>query len=326
MLTVTAVPTDHRVVVASPPADPQPAEVWPLTGLSSVDATAEAKAAPSLDVKIENTPDARPQKGLEYADIVFEEYVEYGVSRLMAVFQSTFPDSVGPVRSLRPMDPNIAGSFNGAVVFSGANAGVLRDAKKTGELLLAQDLHSKGFFRVRTKPAPHNLWATVSALLEQASAKTAPPQQFDYAYPSSLASAAVSGTPTTHVAIRLSKISKPTWDWDSGSGTWLRSETSGPMMTFDGARISATNVVVLRVNVRYVYGFLPETLMFVDHAPGFVLTDGKYLPILWSKADRTDTIHLVTETGAPVDLAPGKTWVELLPRAGSKDTQSIDFG
>src|SRR5690606_521307 len=73
---------------------------WPLTGVS----TAEVADRPAMNVKIENSAAARPQTGLGSADVVWEEMVEGGITRLVAVFHSQVPETLGPIRSLRPMD------------------------------------------------------------------------------------------------------------------------------------------------------------------------------------------------------------------------------
>ena len=87
---------------------------------------------PAISVKIENTEQARPQTNLEFADVVFEENVEYGISRLIAVYQSDYPKEVGPIRSMRPMDKNIIGQFGGPLVFSGAQRRFINAAAASG--------------------------------------------------------------------------------------------------------------------------------------------------------------------------------------------------
>ena len=74
------------------------APVYPLTGLPVTDPA--AGATPALVVKIDNNPVARPQSGLNEADIVFEEIVEQ-LTRFAAVFQSHGADSgrADPLRS-----------------------------------------------------------------------------------------------------------------------------------------------------------------------------------------------------------------------------------
>ena len=89
----------------------------PLTGLP--DPTGASQTHSSLGVKIENTPEARPQSGLNVADIVYEEVVEGGITRFWAFFNTQAPTNVGPIRSVRFMDPNIVTPFGGVIAFSG---------------------------------------------------------------------------------------------------------------------------------------------------------------------------------------------------------------
>src|SRR5450759_5699865 len=98
---VTATPT--VVAVKAAPPKPDVPVVWPLTGV----ATTELVERPALAIKIENPREGRPQTGLEAADMVWEEVVEGGVTRYVAVFHSTIPGEVGPLRSVRPLDPAI---------------------------------------------------------------------------------------------------------------------------------------------------------------------------------------------------------------------------
>ncbi len=315
-VTVTPEPVVTRRPVADPPPDPIPTIAWPLTGLDATGVDPALLARPSLAIKIPNDGSkSRPQKNLEYADIVFEQYVESGIPRLVAVFHSNQPEEVGPVRSMREMDPNIVGSFQGPLVFSGANRNVMNYARSTGQVLIAQDLGDGGFFRTKDRYAPYNLHVNLADVVEQAADSPPPPQQFDYAYPAERATAAVQGTPATRLALRLSRYGAPGWDWQADAGVWTRTEFGEPDITVDGNQISATNVVVLFVRIYFNWG-LPVSDMIATNRAGYVATGGKYIPILWSKSDRTGTYVLTTQDGQPVTLAAGQTWVELIPNEG----------
>jgi hypothetical protein len=336
--TITATPRDNRDPVPSPPDDPIPSVVWPLTGLSAVGADPADVAGIALGVKVENGSMARPQSYLEYADIVFEEYINDSGVRFLAVFQTTLPDEVGPVRSARNMDPNLMGSFHTALVASGCNFEVQKVFQYAEQYLFMEDAkhsgvtkgyiwYSEGFFRVNPTISMHSLRVDLPVVADDAIAKGATPatKQFDYAYPAELATASVEGTPVGTIDIRFSGIGHPHWDWDATTGLWQRFEFSQPHLTQDGNQIAATNVIILRAAVVYSNGKNPESIVIVSGAPGFVATGGKVIPILWSKADRYDTFHLTTLDGEPVLLAPGKTWVEIVPRWGARDWATIKF-
>ena len=77
---------------------------WPLTGLPAEGA---APKHPVMVVKIDNTSSSSPQVGLGKADLVTEELVEGGSTRLAVFYYSQVPKSVGPVRSFRATDIGI---------------------------------------------------------------------------------------------------------------------------------------------------------------------------------------------------------------------------
>src|SRR4051794_7778966 len=100
-----APPRTTDTPVASATSSPSPATGHPFTGRPGV------RNGPVLVVKIDNTRSAKPQRGLRSADIVYVEQVEGGLSRVMAVFSSTLPPQVGPVRSARISDLHILPQF-----------------------------------------------------------------------------------------------------------------------------------------------------------------------------------------------------------------------
>src|SRR4051812_22578053 len=154
----------------TPPPPPAPV-VWPLTGVP----TTALVNRPALAVKIENSIDARPQTGLNAADMVWEEVVEGGITRYVAVFNSTIPPEIGPVRSVRPMDPAIAVPLHGVLAFSGGAGWILNLVKQSGAQTLSQDAGNAGFYRSRARSAPHNVYATPQTLINQADAAHSAP-------------------------------------------------------------------------------------------------------------------------------------------------------
>lgn len=324
--TVTAAPEASRKPAPSPPPDPRPAVAWPLTGLDATGASAAELARPAISIKIENTEAARPQTNIEHADVIFEENVEYGISRFIAVFQSDYPEEVGPIRSMRPMDRNIMGSLGGPLVFSGAQQRFISQARESGITLIAQDVGSYGFFRTSDKPAPHNLHGYLAEFQKQAGDAVAPAAQWAFAYPATMASAAVNGKETSKIDIRFSSYSHPHWDWADDSSLWMRYEYDSPHKVVSGEQLSATNVIILYVTVRmtgHVPGGMsvPETLVAGKSGKGFVATDGKRIQVTWSKKGQFDPFVLVDGNGDAVSLAPGQTWFELVPTNGEFATK-----
>jgi hypothetical protein len=126
----------------------------PFTGLPT-DADVLARAA--LIVKVENSPRARPQSGLDAADVVVEELVEGGITRFVALFHSELPDEAGPVRSARPIDVDLLGGLGASgFAYSGARAEVEELLAGVPSVLVTEG--APGFFRATGRDAPHNLY------------------------------------------------------------------------------------------------------------------------------------------------------------------------
>ncbi|WP_315098919.1 DUF3048 domain-containing protein [uncultured Cellulomonas sp.] len=290
--------------------------VWPLTGVAG-----EPAARPSLAAKIENTAVARPQSGLEQADVVWETIVEFDVSRFIAVFHSQVPAEIGPIRSVRPMDPVIVAPMHGLFAFSGGQQGIVDLVANSGVQMISHDRGAPGMYRTRDRAAPHNVYGTPETFWAQAdgSHQAPPPEQFTFARSADQATAVVAGTPASTLSFRLSPASSPTWTWDAASGTWQRSEGSTPATARSGARLSAVNVVSITAdhpNSGFgAQGGAPvPTYSLIGSGDGVAATGGKTVPVRWQKESQDAPMRLFTLDGAPADLAPGNTWVEMVPR------------
>jgi hypothetical protein len=303
----------------TPPPPPEPVFFWPLTGRK-----AEADVQrPALAVKIENSIDARPQTGLNAADAVWEEVVEGGITRFVAVFHSTLPPEIGPVRSVRPMDPAIAAPLHGLFAFSGGQPQFVDAIAAAGLQVLSHDGGAGGFYRVDRRSAPHNIYASPQQFLDQADAghKASPPMQFAVVRPGQEPTAVLAGSPTAAVRLTLTAVSHPQWTWSQPDGAWLRAEGGTPAVEADGARLHATNVVVLRVDVVATSAVdvtgtaVPETVLAGAGGQALVASGGRTLAATWSKAGAGDPVVLTGPNGLPVRLAAGTTWVELVPNS-----------
>jgi hypothetical protein len=296
----------------------------PLTGVQYLDSSPEALQIkkPSVACKIDNGSEApRPQAGLNSTDIVFDELVEGGLTRLVAIWHSTQPDAIGPVRSIRPMDPDITSPFGGIVCFSGGQAAFVNMIKQA-PVFVASETTEQGkgtFSRSSDRIAPHNVIVNVQKLAADHPELSAPAPQFLFAKDAASATAAVNGTAVGQFEVKFPSASA-LWTPDSKAEKWLRTQDGKPLTDkLDGAQVAATNIVVLQVQIdrSYLdrkYGHIPKTIL-VASGKGWVFTGGKYIEVNWSKASATSPIVLVDSTGSSVNLAPGNTWVELMPMA-----------
>lgn len=305
------------VVDKTAPPEPVIPPTWPLTGVAG---TPEAR--PAVAVKIENSRESRPQTGLDSADVVWEEMVEGGITRFNAVYHSQIPETVGPIRSVRPMDAGIAAPLGGLIVFSGGQPQFVQAMRAAGLQVISNDEGAAGMYRDRNRVAPHNVYGTMADFLAAADGTrtSPPPAQFAFATTEPEATTTIHGVPASRVDVSFPS-SKPSWDWDAGSARWLRNEGGSAAVTAAGDRLGATNVVVMRVDVRDsgardpAGNSVPETVM-VGSGEVTVASSGKTLVGTWSKAGEGDPVVLTGGDGVtPIELAPGNVWVELVPNS-----------
>jgi hypothetical protein len=297
------------------PAEVVPGDTAPLTGLPFGD---ENLNRPALAAKVDNHPAARPQLALDRADIVFEALVEGGLTRYVAIWHSDLPAEIGPVRSVRPMDPDIVSPFGGILAYSG---GQQRFVEAMLQTPVESAIHGQSnvrdfFYRSPDKVAPQNVIVRAIELVANFADKAPPKPQFVYATDPALATAVTAGDEVTGFTTRFSSFQAPSWDWSASDGAFLRSQTNGPAdVALSGERIAATNVVAIFVDIQVIQD-IPTTFL-VASGTGFVATGGHILPVTWSKASREAAIELRDSSGQEVTLAPGITWVELLPAPDS---------
>jgi hypothetical protein len=300
----------------------------PLTGVAYMNESEipDTNSFPAVTCKVDNAPAGRPQFNLNKTDIVHVQMVEGGLTRLVATWHSQPVDKVGPVRSVRPMDADIAAAFGGIFCYSGGVDMFIALLQDTS-LYLAdentqQSVTPNSFSRTPERNAPHNMVVDMGVLQSQHEDLAAPQSIFNYAafldetqdYEPASAS---SGKATTDFTIEYPEATS-FWAGD-GSGNLLRTQDGKPHM--DGVseeQVRAKNVVVLEVqidNTSFVdarYGPIPKTIM-VGSGKAWVFVDGKHIEGTWSKATQTSPIELLDSTGAVIKLAPGNTWVELKP-------------
>ena len=281
----------------------------PLTGLA-VDAPI---TRPALVVKIDNHPKARPQWGLNQADIVFEENVEM-LTRFAAVFHTTDSDPVGPIRSGRRQDVDLLESFNAPLfAWSGGNAEVTKLIRASTMVDLSHSAANDagGYRRESSRSAPHNLIADTSKLWTLAPEGAAPPQaQFAYR----AADEAIPATARETAGIKLSMDGvRVLWEWSSEFSRFLRSQDDKPHVDVDDVRINAANVVVLYV--QYSKSGYSPVAKTIGSGEAWVFTAGKLFQGTWERDEAGKPFTLKDTAGNEIKLTPGNTWVQL-PRIG----------
>lgn len=286
-------------------------QVSPLTGLKTPNGPPER---PVVAVKIDNTSSAEPQVGLDKADLVVEELVEGGSTRLAALYWSHAPAEVGPVRSMRSTDVGIVGPTNGVLVASGGAPAAIKDFKAAGIETYTED--AKGFSRDSSRSQPYNVMANLDQLAGTLDDTEVPNPYLPFGKPAS-----VKAKPATSVDVEFSSGHTTSWSFESGTG-WVREDS----LADQGADFVPDTVLALEVNVGNA-GYrdpagnpVPESEFF-GTGSAVLFHNGKATEGTWTKNGPDGQVQLKSADGTSIAVPPGRTWIELVPKKGG----SVDW-
>jgi len=295
-----------------PPAEQEVAEGislsgrWPLTGLP---ASGAAPKHPAMVVKIDNSSSSEPQVGLRKADLVVEELVEGGSTRLAVFYYSKLPKVSGPVRSMRATDIGIVQPAEGVLIASGGAPPTVRRVAEADIRTFTEG--ATGYFREGSRSAPYNLMMRLPALAKKLKTPQPPPNYLPWGEEGDFPQ----GSKATTVAAQFSGGHTTSWEYQGGSYDNLNSYAAR------GDRFSPETLVVLRVPVGDA-GYLdpagnpvPET-KFVGKGDALLFNGGRVVKAEWSKSSLDDSLDLTTRSGEELTLPPGKAWIELVPKNG----------
>jgi hypothetical protein len=276
-----------------------------------------------LAVKIDNIVLARPQTGLQDADIVYVLPVEGGLSRFLAVFSSHMPPVIGPVRSAREDDLNVLRQFGTpAFAFSGAAPHLLPFVQRARVIDLYAGLQrvAAAYYRDAGRVAPYNLYASVPALLADArGASVAHDIGFRFGLVPAAAASVARPVPAAGYAAGYSSASF-TFRWSSRAGKWLVSMDGTPASVIlpsgQASQLAAPTIIIQRTVIRtsrfLEYGKPPPYAQSLGSGKAVVLRDGKAYTVHWSRPSANSGTEYTLPGGQRMTFAPGQVWVLLV--------------
>jgi hypothetical protein len=322
----TAAPTPTPTVTPTP--TPTPETTCPLTGQDPKGGVDIAR--PAVAIKVEDSPDARPQSGLEHADLVFEEIVEGGITRFMAIFHCDDATKVGPVRSARFDDPKIGKPFTRILIYSGANAIVKRELH-TRRMLALEELDISGPALYRDPPgstAIHSLFANTEEIrkLPQARKARPPARVFEFGPIDD-----VKGDAKKARSVRVNFTAGNTIEWRWQGNSWRRFEAGQSFFSGTGDQIAVPNVLVQEVEVDNSPTIVDSAgnpspdIKLEGTGRALLFRDGKVIKGVWKIRSHGKAPVFETKSGDPLLFAPGPIWIELVPSKAGQVKGSIAF-
>lgn len=311
-------PTPTANVQATPkpkPAKkPVPAPQKFYSALTGLEVANEAATKSNITaIMIENSPDARPQSGLQRADAVYEAIAEGGITRFAALYQQNRPELIGPVRSLRMYYIDWITPYDPSVAHVGGSLYALQEIRNGNHKDIDQFFNGGSYWRSTDRYAPHNVYTSFTKLDALNNSKG-----FTQAAPQTIprADSLPAGQPASQVNVTISgPLYNSAWNYDTGSKTYLRSQAGALHIDREEGQISAEVVVVLNMQMDTI---MEDGWRENYHTSGAgdatIFWQGQAVPATWHKENMSKQISFTNkQDGKELPLPRGKTWLTAIP-------------
>ncbi|MEI6867006.1 MAG: DUF3048 domain-containing protein [Actinomycetes bacterium] len=281
-----------------------------LTGLPGTN-------GPVLAVKVDDTRPAHPQIGLQYADVVYVEQVEGGLTRLAAFYSQHLPEDIGPVRSARISDIDILAQYGRVgFAFSGAQSKLYPVINAANLVNLSADRNSSTiYFRDNTRFSPTNLILKPKLLMAKALTQDHATIDTVKSIGFTFGEIANGGTSITSM-----KVKWPAADyeaiWSTSESRWLLSHDGKPDLASTGENLGSPTILIQIVSItNSIYqdreGGITPFSNTVGTGTGYLLRGGKAFSLTWNRPSPTAGTTWNLLDGSPANLAPGQIWIML---------------
>jgi hypothetical protein len=271
-----------------------------------------------VGVMIDNHPDARPESGISKAKIVYEAPVEGGLTRYLAIFDSKQDVAeVGPVRSARVYFLDWLQEYGSALYMHSGGSPEALFAIREQKIFDANEFFlGKYYWRNTDRQAPHNLYASSDKWQKIIS---------QHGGTSSLFTADKAWKYTKLIGQTVGKKSKlkipfmesyaVTWTYDAKNLNYTRDINGGREVDKDGLQVTARNILVQITSVKEINGDDKGRVKVATVGGGdaIILKKGSVAYGIWKKTSLTDRTRFYDKNKKEIMLAPGNTWVEVVP-------------
>jgi len=271
---------------------PEPPPTVEVPNINPLNGEAGAPQEAVLMWVVDNHPDARPQDGLEWADIVYEVPVEGGLTRLLMITAKKANAVVGPIRSARGYFALLAAEYGAALVHHGASTSYSGAAMALG--IRDVDLTSPGsqpVWRDAGRFAPHNLYSNVGQVYEY---RSFPSEYSGRTWPYS-----EDIKLGNYKNITLTYPGGYTVNYEYSQGGYSRAE-----------ELVFQNILVQQTTVRDGDEVNVELL---SSGTAYLFTQGQVLSGTWTKLTAASPTKFTDAQGKEWELSPGKTIVHIVP-------------
>lgn len=328
-LAVAAVLPRAHAITRAQEAEPPAAALLDGVPLPPEEA-AEVNGRLPVAVMVDNLPGgARPQIGLDRADLVYELLVESGITRFLAVYLRQEAERIEPVRSVRTPFLYPVTELGAVLAHVGASetegdADAGTQMAQWGVRHLEERLNPGAFWRDRARRAPHNAVTSTADVRAEAAAQgwSGPAEVEPWRFKDDLTVANPSGGVVGHIAFGFA-LDGPAqgdfavdWYYDqeiNGYRRWMAGRPHADGLT--GVTLAARNVIVQFDEAAVVDHEGHVLYGSTGAGPAYVFLDGQLIEATWSKPAREQRTRYYDADGNEIRFNRGATWLAVLPHA-----------
>ncbi len=275
-------------------------------------------------VMINNHAEARPQSGLNSADIIYEVLVESGITRYMGIFWSEAPKKVGPIRSARQYYLEWLSPYDPLYIYDGCAKTTDVRTNACGNIYTydIKNIATIGAWRWNdgTRYAPHNEYSSITNAWEYAEKKNwdsipdIDTWQFKPDTDTQDRGERTKVKIAFHKSLPNSGLYDTTWTYDSKTNSYFKQ--TGNRNDIDqetNAQVYTKNIVIQETAITSAYDNKGRIIVkTIGNGKATYLIDGKITTGEWEKASRTDRTMFYDSEDNEIQFNRGRIWITVI--------------
>jgi hypothetical protein len=276
-------------------------------------------------VMIDNHVDARPQSGLEKAQLIFEAEVEGGITRLLAFFAGLENvNEIGPVRSARPYFLDWSNEYSALYVHVGGSPEALALILKEDLTHINEFYNEKYFWRDNIRSAPHNVMTSSELMREYMNERGMKNGSF-LAWKYSLEEQAGKRVNQVIDIGYRRKYFDVSWKYDFENQKYLRYQGGEFHKTANGDYLSAKNVIIIKVEQEEIDEKLRLKVSSLGEGDAIVCREGVCEEGVWRKLSGATRLRFYNRNNSEIPLARGTSWVQVVDPGYEIEINTIEL-
>jgi|GEM_PF-3503433 len=324
--------TDNRTPQHRPP--PPPPVINPLTGLATDSVTSRNRP---VMVSIANNRSAMPTNatnGISQADVVYELLVEYGVTRLMALYQDfSNVGLVGSIRSVRHYTVELAEAHDAILIHAGGSQHGLEEITSRNITNFNEvegprrSIFSRNILRIpdHTMELYQSCVTTGPAAISGFSRyRIRTTQRNDFVNPYLFTHNPIptGGARAHEVTVRFSREKSTSFTFNENNNLYTMSQYTGVFRDANNdAAVTFTNLIIIRIPISALIDHRGDPsrrdMSTVGSGTGYFVSNGRMIAINWSRPDKSSQFVFTQGNGSIIELGRGKTYIGIIPTDGT---------